>query len=299
MIDDTKLKSPQFDLEEGTKQLMSLHDQNRGFTLEKPKSEKKGRLITAILKGVAFPLCLIVFWEAGVRAGWINAYFLPAPSKIYHTLVEMLRNGLLEKHLRASLTRLTYGFLLTVVTAVPMGILVGKAKNFRFWVNPTLSFLQQIPPIAWIPIFILWLGIEEASKIAVIVYASFFPVFLNTVQGVTSVDPKLIEVGRAYMLTPWAMLKKVYMPSAMMSIFVGLRLGLSNCWRALVGAELLGASSGIGYLIVEGREFFEPDKIFVSVLTIGVAGLCIDICLKRLESRLMPWKKMYQGGEPR
>ncbi|NLI93604.1 MAG: ABC transporter permease [Peptococcaceae bacterium] len=258
-----------------------------------------GSLLEAVLKGITFPLLLIVFWELSARAGLVNALFLPAPSKIYLTLLDMLQDGLLEKHLFASMVRLTYGFFITVVIAVPLGILVGKARNFRFWVNPTLSFLQQIPPIAWIPIFMLWLGIEEASKIAVIVYAAFFPVFLNTVQGVTSVDPKLIEVGRAYMLTPLQMIKKVYIPSASMSIFVGLRLGLSNCWRALVGAELLAASTGIGYLIIEGRQLLQPDKIFVAVLTIGVAGLFIDICLKRLENKLMPWKKVYQSGEKR
>jgi len=249
------------------------------------------------VRGMAFPFLVVILWEFAARTSLVNPYFLPAPSTIFQTLKTMLASGLLEKHLFASLIRLTYGFFITVAFAIPLGILVGKAKNFRYWVNPTLSFLQQIPPIAWIPIFILWLGIDEGSKIAVIVYASFFPVFLNTVQGVTSVDPKLIEVGRAYMLTPFEMIKRVYMPSAAMAIFVGLRLGLSNCWRALVGAELIAASSGIGSLIVEGRELFQPDKIFVAILTIGVAGLLIDVSLKRIEYRLMPWKKMYQTGD--
>lgn len=252
-----------------------------------------------ILRGIAFPILVIIFWEIAARTGLVNPYFLPSPSVISETFINMLSSGLLGKHLLASMIRLVYGFFITVIVAVPMGILVGKAKYFRHWVNPTLSFLQQIPPIAWIPIFILWLGIDEASKVAVIIYASFFPVFLNTVQGVNSVDPKLIEVGRAYMLTPMEMVRRVYMPSAAMSIFVGLRLGLSNCWRALVGAELIAASSGIGSLIVEGRELFQPDKIFVAVFTIGVAGLFIDLFLKKLESRLMPWKKMYSSGEQR
>jgi sulfonate transport system permease protein len=183
-----------------------------------------------------------------------------------------------------------------VLAAGPLGVLVGKARGFRHWVNPTLSFLQQIPPIAWIPIFILWLGIDEAPKIAVIIYAAFFPVFLNTVQGVRSVDPQLVEVGRAYMLTPLQMVCKVYIPSAGVSIFVGLRLGLSNCWRALVMAEMIAAPTGIGSLIWEGRKYLEPEKIFVAVFTIGIIGLIIDILLKRAEKRLMPWKKMY-GSE--
>ncbi len=259
--------------------------------------KKKGSRLPILLRGIAFPLSILILWEIAARYSFVNPYFLPAPSTIFETFLTMLSSGLLERHLLASIIRLTYGFFLTVIFAIPLGILVGKVKNIRHWVSPTLSFLQQIPPIAWIPIFILWLGIDEASKVAVIVYASFFPVFLNTVQGVSSVDPKLIEVGKAYMLTPIEMIRKVYFPSATMSIFVGLRLGLSNCWRALVGAELIAASSGIGSLIVEGRELSQPDKIFVAVLTIGVAGLLIEILLKRMENRLMPWKKMYEAGE--
>jgi len=250
-----------------------------------------------ILRGAVFPLAVIVAWELAARSGLVNTYILPPPSEIMKTFLHMLATGLWEEHLLASLRRLVYGFFLTVVFAVPMGILVGKARGFRHWVSPTLHFLQQIPPIAWIPIFMLLLGIDEASKVAVIVYASFFPVFLNTVQGVTSVDPKLIEVGHAYMLSPWEMVKKVYIPSAAMTIFVGLRLGLSNCWRALVGAEMLGASSGIGYLIIEGRQLAQYDKIFVAIITIGTAGMLIDLFLRKIENKLMPWKKMYQAGE--
>jgi sulfonate transport system permease protein len=262
---------------------------------DKEKSNRKSKLFV-IFRGIIFPVLVLMIWEFATRVGMVNLYFLPSPSSIFATFTQMLVSGLLGEHLWASIKRLTYGFLITVAFAIPLGIVVGKAKYFRYWVNPTLSFLQQIPPIAWIPIFILWLGIEEASKVAVIVYASFFPVFLNTVQGVNSVDPKFVEVGRAYMLTSLEMVSRVYIPSAAMSIFVGLRLGLSNCWRALVGAELIAASSGIGSLITDGRALSQPNMIFVAVFTIGIAGSLIDLFLKRTENRLMPWKKMYNSG---
>lgn len=249
-----------------------------------------------IIRGLVFPLIVIALWELAARQGAISPYFLPSPSSISHTYIDMLSSGVLQKHLFTSLQRLIYGFLIAVTVAIPIGILVGKTRTFRHWVNPTLSFLQQIPPIAWIPIFILWLGIDEASKVAVIVYAAFFPIFLNTVQGVISVDPKLIEVGRSFMLTPGEMIRRIYIPSAAMNIFVGLRLGLSNCWRALVGAELIAASSGLGSLIMDARNFSQADKIFVGIFTIGLAGLLIDSLLRRMESKLMPWKKMYQAG---
>lgn len=249
-----------------------------------------------IIRGLIFPFIVLAIWELAARQAVVDPYFLPSPSAISHTYIDMLSSGLLQEHLFISLQRLSYGFLIAVAMAIPMGIIVGKTRTFRHWVNPTLSFLQQIPPIAWIPIFILWLGIDEASKVAVIVYAAFFPIFLNTVQGVISVDPKLIEVGRSFMLTPGEMIRRVYIPSAAMTIFVGLRLGLSNCWRALVGAELIAASSGLGSLIMDARNFSQADKIFVGIFTIGLAGLLIDFLLRRMESRLMPWKKMYQAG---
>lgn len=264
---------------------------------EESKAGKQTDKLSRILKGAAFPLLLIIIWEFAVRNGLVEVYFLPSPSAIGKTSLNMTLSGLLWEHFLASLKRLTYGFILTVLIAVPMGILVGKARTFRYWVEPTLHFLQQIPPIAWIPVFILWLGIDEASKVAVIVYASFFPIFLNTVQGVISVDPRLIEVGRSYMLGTGDMIRRVYMPSAAMNIFVGLRLGLSNCWRALVAAELIAAASGLGYLIKEGRELFQSEKIFVAILTIGLAGLLIDSLVRRLETKLMPWKKMYEAGK--
>lgn len=248
---------------------------------------------TIVLKGVAFPLLLILVWEITARLGYLNALFLPAPSKIGHAFVQMVADGSWAVNLLASMKRLAYGFLITVCLAVPLGIVVGRARSFQHWISPTLSFLQQIPPIAWIPIFILALGIYEAPKIAVIIYAAFFPVFLNTVQGVNSVDPKLVEVGRAYMLSSLRMIQRVYIPSAGMSIFVGLRLGLSNCWRALVMAEMITRTTGIGAQIWEGRDLMQPDRIFVAVFTIGVVGLIIDIILKRMEHRFMPWKKKY------
>lgn len=261
-------------------------------TSEMPKNFSNR--FAVLVRGIIFPIIIIAIWEVTARLGLLNTYILPSPGTIIDTFLDMLKSGMLGRHLAASVTRLSYGFLITVLFAIPIGILVGKARYFRYWVNPTLTFLQQIPPIAWIPIFMLWLGIDEAPKVAVIVYASFFPVFLNTVQGVTSVDPKLIEVGRAYVLTPLEMVRRVYIPSAAMSIFVGLRLGLSNCWRALVGAELIAASLGIGSLIQEGRELGQPDKMFVAIFTIGVAGSLLDLFLRRLEDKLMPWKKMYR-----
>ena len=250
-----------------------------------------------IIRGLVFPVLVIIIWELAARMAVVDPYFLPAPSSIVSAYSDMLRDGLLQKHLFTSLQRLSFGFTVAVVIAIPLGIIVGKTRTIRFWVNPTLSFLQQIPPIAWIPIFILWLGIDEASKVAVIVYAAFFPIFLNTVQGVISVDPKLIEVGRSFMLTSGQMVRRIYMPSAAMSIFVGLRLGLSNCWRALVGAELIAASSGLGSLIMDSRNLFQADGIFVGIFTIGLAGLMIDYSLRIIEDKLMPWKKMYQAGD--
>lgn len=261
------------------------------------KMNKRRNKLGILLRGITFPILVLIVWELAAKAGLVNLYFLPSPSMICTTFLKMVSNGTLGEHFLASIRRLISGFFIAALFAIPTGILVGKARLFRYWVSPTLSFLQQIPPIAWIPIFILWLGIDEANKIAVIVYASFFPIFLNTVQGVNSVDSNLVEVGQVYMLNPLEMVRRVYIPSAAMSIFVGLRLGLSNCWRALVGAELIAARTGLGSLITEGRELSQPDKIFVAIFTIGVAGSLLDLWLKKIEIKLMPWKKTSNNGE--
>lgn len=249
------------------------------------------RYLKKILQGLALPLIVLVLWEILSDLGRLNAYLLPPPTLIGDRLMTIAGNGELLRHLGASLSRIVCGFGIALCIALPLGFLLGLVPGVRDLLSPTLSFLQQIPAIAWIPMFILWLGIDEASKIAIIVYSAFFPIFLNTLYGIASTDPKLKEVAYTYGLSRWGLITRVYLPSSAPSVFVGMRLGLSFSWRSLVAAELLGASRGIGYLIQEGREMAQPDLMMVGVLFIGLTGLTLDLIFRCLEKKFLPWQE--------
>lgn len=257
------------------------------------------RSFKKVLQGLVLPLIVIILWEILSGLGWLNVYLIPPPTQIGDRLLIIAGSGELIKHLGASLYRVVCGFSLALCIALPLGFLLGLAPGARDLLSPSLSFFQQIPGIAWIPMFILWLGIDEASKIAIIVYSAFFPIFLNTLHGIASTDPKLKEVAYTYGLSRWGLITRVYLPSAAPSVFVGMRLGLSYCWRSLVAAELLGASKGIGYLIQEGREMAQPDLMLVGVLVIGLIGLFLDFIFRHLEKRFLPWQEQADPQEVR
>lgn len=255
------------------------------------------RSFEKLLQRLVLPLVIIVLWEILSGLGWLNVYLIPPPTQIWDRLLTIAGNGQLIKHLGASLYRVVCGFSLALCMALPLGFLLGLAPSVRNFLSPSLSFFQQIPSIAWIPMFILWLGIDEASKIAIIVYSAFFPIFLNTLHGIANTDPKLKEVAYTYGLSRWGLITRVYLPSAAPSVFVGMRLGLSYCWRSLVAAELLGASKGIGYLIQEGREMAQTDLMLVGVLVIGLTGLSLDLIFRHLEKRCLPWHETVDSHE--
>lgn len=250
-------------------------------------------------RGMLLPAALVAGWWAAARFGPFTPYLLPAPPAVARALGELIESGELWVHLTASLGRVLAGFGLAVVLALPLGLVVGLSRRARELLAPTLGFLQHVPPIAWIPLFILWLGIGEASKNAVIAYAAFFPLFLNTLHGIAAADPRLIEVGLLYRLPPLALIREVYLPAAAPAIFTGLRLGLGYSWRALVAAELIAAPSGLGYLIVEARELSQPAVILGGVAVIGLVGLSLEAFLDCAERRLRRRPALPAGrGEP-
>ena len=267
-------------------------EERKEYDLSMPKEFCK-----KMLKGLALPVFILIIWQFFSYLGWLNGYLLPPPAQIANRLAIITGSGELLRHVGASLYRVVCGFGLGIVLAIPLGFMLGLFSGLRSLISPSLGFFQQVPAIAWIPIFILWLGIGEASKIAIIVYSAFFPIFLNTLHGIANTDPKLKEVAYIYGLSYWSLMTRVYLPSAAPSVFVGMRLGLSYCWRALVAAELLGASKGIGYLIQEGREMAQSDLMLAGVLVIGLIGLFIDFIFRRLEKRCLPWREKMDRRE--
>ncbi|NLJ69251.1 MAG: ABC transporter permease [Firmicutes bacterium] len=241
------------------------------------------------LRGLALPLLIILVWWLAAGLG-IGVGILPGPWEVIITCRGLLASGELQAHVRISLLRIVQGFLLAAGLAVPTGILAARFSPFAQYVSPLLGFLRQVPPVAWIPVLIMVLGIGEATKLAVIVYAAFFPIFMNTILGITQIDSSFWEVARLLELSPREVLRELVLPAAAPSLIAGLRLGMSNSWRALVAAEMLAAFSGLGYMITAARSLVRMDEMFIGIAAIGLFGLVIDWGWKLLERRVLRWQ---------
>jgi sulfonate transport system permease protein len=234
---------------------------------------------------------LIAIWSFLSADGLVNAFLLPAPWEIAALARDMLLDGSLLHNIRVSLLRVISGFSIAFGFAFPLAVLVGLNRVcFELFETP-LEFIRHIPPLATTPLLILWLGIGESSKMAVIVLSTFFPVFLNTVNGVAHCDNKLIEVGHVLGLNRYKRIVRIILPAALPVIIVGMRLGLGYAFRALIGAELLAATAGLGYMIIEAEELARPDVVLVGIITIGALGHLLDVLFSRISSWLTPWQR--------
>ena len=240
--------------------------------------------------GLLLPSAVLIAWLAGARYGLWNSYVIPPPSVVAQTLEQLLTSGQLLQHIGVSLYRVFAGFSAALLLAFPLGILLGMQARWNPLVGPSLEMLRHIPPLAALPMLILWFGIGELPKLLIVVLATFFPIFLNTLHGVSSCDKKWLEVARSFRLGRWQVFRRIILPAALPSVLVGMRLGLGYSWRALVGAELIAAASGIGYMILDAEQLSRPDIIVIGILTIGIVGTVIDGVFFRLTARLIPWQ---------
>lgn len=250
-------------------------------------------------KGILIPAALVLLWAAVAGAGLVNSYLLPSPQKVIGTFLDLAAKGLFFKHLAVSLMRVLAGFFATVVFSIPLAIVVALNRKIYDYLEPMLEFIRHIPPISLIPLLILWMGIGEAPKITIIILATFFPVFLNTVSGIMNADVKIREVGTVFNLSDRDILTRITLPQALPSIMVGLQLGLGYSWRSLIGAELIAASAGIGYMIIEAEQLSRPDIIMVGIFAIGILGYAVDYFFLKLTNRFIKWdreKDIYAGS---
>ncbi len=227
--------------------------------------------------------------------GLTNTALFPTLIEVGEAVLFLWERGMLAQHLAISLQRVATGFMIASITAIPVGILLGWVPALRIWVGPTLNFLRQIPPVAWIPLFIMWFGIGEASKSAVIFYAAFFPILLNTQLGVEQIPKSYWEVSLLYRLPFITSLTRLVLPGSAPAVFTGLRLGMGMSWRALVAAEMLAASSGLGYLIMSARSLVRIDEMVVGIFLVGGIGILIDQLFAVLEHRVLPWTQGVSG----
>ncbi|HTO12192.1 MAG TPA: ABC transporter permease [Candidatus Binatia bacterium] len=235
-------------------------------------------------------LALVLAWEVLTRTGWVPPLFLPSPLGVLASGAEMLASGELAVHIATSLRRIVLGFGLGALGGVSVGLAVGVFSLAEAIGNPLIAATFPIPKIALLPLLILWLGIGEASKVAVIMLGVFFPMAINTYTGVRHADPLLIRAAVSFGAGRWSVIRKVMLPSALPMIFAGLKLGAGTSLLLLVAAEMIAANSGIGFLILNAQNLMETTRLMVGIVVLSLLGLASHWLLVRAERAALPWR---------
>jgi NitT/TauT family transport system permease protein len=242
------------------------------------------------MKRSAAILALLAIWELSPRLGLVDATFLPPFSDVIEAWWQLLLSGDLTSHLGASISRSLSGFVLANLIFIPVGLLIGWYKRLAELLNPLLEVFRNTAALALLPVFILILGIGETSKIAIVIYASSWPILLNTISGVKNVDPLLIKSARSMGLSPFRLFQKVILPASIPTIFTGVRLAGASSILVLVAAEMVGAKAGLGYLINYAQFNFQIPNMYAGIITISALGLLFNWVLVSLERYFTAWK---------
>jgi sulfonate transport system permease protein len=245
--------------------------------------------------GLVLPVLLAAVWEITVRMGWASGRLAPPPSVIFATFVDLWRSGDLQRNTLVTLGRVAAGFGIGVIIATVLGAAIGYSPLVRRLLDPSLQALRAIPSIAWVPLFILWLGIFEASKITLIAVGVFFPVYLGLMGAIQSVDRKLVEVGRAFRLSDIEMVRRILLPAVLPAYVISLRSGLGLGWMFVVAAELMGASSGLGYLLIDGQELGKPAEIIAAIVAFAIVGKASDWLIALCAAPFLRWEDVVRS----
>ncbi len=240
--------------------------------------------------GLLIPLTLLAAWQFSTAAGFAPASMLPPPLLVVRTLIAMAQRGEMAHAIGATGARLMLGFLLGAVVGTVFGALCGASVAARALLDPLMQGLRSVPSLAWVPLFILWLGIFEASKITLIAVGVFFPVYLNLMSGIAHVDRKLIEVGQVHGYGRLRRLLRIQVPAALPAYVVGLRGGLGLGWMFVSAAELLGATDGLGFILDDGEQTGRPERVLAAILLFGLCGKITDMALAAIGARLIAWQ---------
>lgn len=255
---------------------------------------EKIKKIKNILLSILIPVVVVLFWYYATNYTEVSGSILPKISKVGTAFEDLVQKGQLQQDLSVSIGRVIKGYGVSIILGVLLGTFMGMSKNIWHIFHLTTTTIRQIPMIAWIPLIILWCGIGELSKVVIIVLAAFFPIMVNTLSGISSTPQGYIEVAQLYKLSKWKTFTKVYLPHALPQIFVGLKLGLGTSWMAVVAAELIAASSGIGYRLSDARSLMRSDVVIVCMIVIGIIGILMDKVLTLIFGALTPWEKKGQ-----
>jgi sulfonate transport system permease protein len=239
------------------------------------------------------PLAILLIWQAASVAGLVPVRVLPAPSDVARAGWRLLLSGELAQNIWVSFWRAGIGFLIGGGIGFAFGLANGLSQLSAKLTDTTLQMVRNIPHLALIPLVILWFGIDEGAKLFLVALGVFFPIYLNTLHGIRTVDPQLIEMGRVYGMTDGELFRRVIFPGALPSIFVGLRFALGIMWLTLIVAETIAASSGLGYMAMQAREFMQIDVVVLSILIYALLGKLADSASRALERLTLSWHPAF------
>lgn len=242
------------------------------------------------LIGLIVPALLGLAWEFGVRLGLVPGRLMPPPSALWTAAVAMLKAGELQAHILATLWRVLVGFGIGAAAGTVLGTLTGASRWARLLLDPTIQGVRAIPSLAWVPLFILWLGIFETSKLALVALGVFFPVYLGVLSAIQDVDRKLVEVGRVFGLSSMGIVRRITLPAIMPVWIAAIRSGLGLGFMFVIAAELMGASEGLGFLLLDGQQMGRADSILVAMITFALIGKAADGILVGLSRPLLRWQ---------
>ncbi|MBX3512311.1 MAG: ABC transporter permease [Xanthobacteraceae bacterium] len=254
---------------------------------------RKSRFGARFVLGILLPVVLAAGWEFAVAKGYAQGRLMPPPSRIFKTLYDLAATGELWRHIFATLARVLAGFLLGTIAGTIVGAIAGASRITKEILDPSLQGLRSVPSIAWVPLFILWLGIFEESKIALIAVGCFFPVYLGVLGAIATVDRKTVEVGRMFRLSQFQLVRRILLPAILPAYILALRQGLGLGWMFVVAAEFMGASEGLGYLLVDGQQLGKPDQILASILTFAILGKITDGLLAAASTPFLTWQDAF------
>lgn len=245
------------------------------------------------LISLASVLLIFLLWSLATGLKWVNPLFLPSPASVWSAFVEILQNGYkgspLVFHIYQSMYRLVVALLLAILTAIPLGMLCGFFKPIRAALDPIIEFYRPLPPLAYYTLLVIWLGIENPSKIALLFLAAFAPLFLAVVSGVQRISLDRINGARSLGASGWQLFFYVIFPSCLPEIFTGLRTAIGVAYSTLVAAEMVAAVSGIGWMVLDASKFLRSDVIFVGIIIMGIIAVLIDVGIRWVQTSQLPW----------
>lgn len=274
---------------------LSGEDIKGGETESKQLAAPVERSPFNLILGLALPVTLALLWEIAVRFGLFSGRLMPPPSRVFSTLGDLAKSGELWLHTSATLSRVLGGFAIGAAAGTALGALTGASEVARRLLDPTLQALRAVPSIAWVPLFILWLGIFEASKLTLIGLGVFFPIYLGVEGAVRGVDRKLIEVGRSFRLSRLEMIRRILLPAVLPAWVISLRSGLGLGFMFVVAAEFMGASEGLGYLLVDGQQLGKADQILAAIVAFALLGKAADSILILVTKPFIAWQDVSRA----